>query len=416
MARIQDRDMSLLQRGAPGTGGEPSTVDRKNMTKRKLLIWIPVVAILLNFGIYLLVSSLRGPAKPADPLGVTADFAPERPAAPGAAQGAQGVNDGQRRSGGKFRDSQQDREERALARRSAGLAALDAGDYERALIDLTEARSLMGERANVDELLRVTEDLRGRPHAPPRAHVAPSPPPSPVVPRFGARPAMAHRFAPKPEPVIESAPVAPAPPAPPPSGLIIVSTTPRGLLVHVDDAAVNLTPMRTRVKPGAHRVALFDGDRKVYEASLEVKEGGTSTLLKDLSLEHGPDSSPREAPAPVTPAAPFAKDESPSPRPAAAASVVAVSTSAPATRRPASPSLAVLRPPMPAPDTGALQITSPGLYGVVWVNGRPRGYPPLEVADLGKGPAKVEVRVNGIERRGATVVVAAGRITPVSLR
>jgi hypothetical protein len=71
---------------------------------------------------------------------------------------------------------------------------------------------------------------------------------------------------------------------------------------------------------------------------------------------------------------------------------------------------------MPAPDTGALQITSPGLYGVVWVNGRPRGYPPLEVGDLGRGPAKVEVRVNGIERRGTTVVVAPGRITPVSLR
>jgi hypothetical protein len=413
MARIQDRDMSMLQRAAPGSGGEPSMVDRTNMTKRKLLIWIPVVAILLNFGIYLLVSNARGPAKPAD-------CAPAPPAAAPRAQGAQGSqgsNDGQRRSGGKFRDSEQDKEERALARRSAGLAALDAGDYERALIDLTEARSLMGERANVDELLRVTEDLRGHQHPSPRAHVAPPPSPSPVVPRFGARPAMAHRFSPKPEPVVESAPVAPAPPAPPPSGLIIVSTTPRGLLVHVDDAAVDLTPMRTRVKPGAHRVALFDGDRKVYEAALEVKEGGTSTLLKDLSLEHGPDSSPREAPAPVTPAVPFAKDESPSPRPAAAGSVVAVATSAPATtRRPASPPLAVLRPPMPAPDTGALQITSPGLYGVVWVNGRPRGYPPLEVGDLGRGPAKVEVRVNGIERRGTTVVVAPGRITPVSLR
>ena len=115
-----------------------------------------------------------------------------------------------RRSGGKFRDSEQDKEERALARRSAGLAALDSGDYERALIDLTEARSLMGERANVDELLRVTEDLRGHQHSSPRAHVAPPPSPSPIVPRFGARPAMAHRFAPRPEPVVESAPVAPA--------------------------------------------------------------------------------------------------------------------------------------------------------------------------------------------------------------
>jgi hypothetical protein len=203
-----------------------------------------------------------------------------------------------------------------------------------------------------------------------------------------------------PIPAVESTPL--PPPAPPASGLLIVSTTPRGLLVHVDEAAIDLTPMRMKVKPGSHRVALFDGDRKVYEATVDVKDGGTATLVKDLPVEMAVEMAPpREAPPPPPPPAPRAEP----PRTIAAR----VPASAPRSRP------ALVPPPATAPaDTALLQITSPGLYGVVWINGRPRGYPPLEVDDV-TGTAKIEIRVNGIAKRAKTVEVAAGRRLNVDL-
>jgi hypothetical protein len=372
-----------------------------NVNKRKLLIWIPIAAILINGAAYLIVSSLRG-SPSVEPPNAVAKLTVGRPA-------ADTTSDRKHVTGG----DDQEVEARALARRSAGLSALDAGEYERALIDFTEARSLLGDKANVTELLRVTEDLRAKrdrqaASVPPRpAHVAAAP--SPPPPRPLSRPAVGRRLAVRetPIPVVEAAPSPPPPMPPPPAGgLLIVSTTPRGLLVHVDDAAVDLTPMRTKVKPGLHRVALFDGDRKVYEASVEVKDGGTATLVKDLPVEMAVEMAPSRETAPPPPPAPATRAEA-QPR------TMALRAPVPQRPRPA---------PQTAPassagdDTGALQITSPGLYGVVWVNGHPRGYPPLEVSDLAGGPTKVEVRVNGIEKRTATVVVAPGRTTNVDLR
>ncbi len=372
-----------------------------NVSKRKLLIWIPVAAILINGVAYLIVSSVRGSSS-SDPPNAVAKMTVGRPATDPPAE--------HKRGGAVGAPSEDpDLEARAIARRSAGLAALDAGEYEKALIDFTEARSLLGDKANVTELLRVTEDLRAKRDrapsaAPPRpTHVAAAP--SPPPPRPPMRPAVGRRLAVRetPIPVVEVTPP-PPPPAAPAGGLLIVSTTPRGLLVHVDDSAVDLSPMRTKVKPGSHRVALFDGDRKVYEATVEVKEGGTATLVKDLPAETAAETqAPREMPAPP-PAPPVARAETPR--------TVALRTSTPAPRPRPAPEVS----PSSGEDTGTLQITSPGLYGVVWVNGRPRGYPPLEVSELASGPAKVEVRVNGIEKRTATVVVAPGRTINVDLR
>jgi hypothetical protein len=266
---------------------------------------------------------------------------------------------------------------------------------------------LLGDKANVTELLRVTEDLRAkrdRQAAPPRpVHVAAAP--SPPPPRPQMRASIARRLAVRetPVPLVEISPPPPPMPAAPASGLLIVSTTPRGLLVHVDDAAVDLSPMRIKVKPGAHRVALFDGDRKVYEAMVEVKDGGTATLVKDLPVEMAVEMpAQRETLPPPSPPAERAE----APR------TVAMRSPAPAPRPRPAPEAS----PSRGEDTGTLQISSPGLYGIVWVNGRPRGYPPLEVSELAGGPAKVEVRVNGIEKRTATVVVAPGRTTNVDLR
>ena len=363
-----------------------------SVNKRKLLIWIPIAAILLNGAAYLIVTALRGSSS-ADPPNAVAKLTVGRPPTDSVDHRGRGLVD------------DQELEARAFARRSAGLAALDAGEYEKALIDFTEARALVGDKANVSELLRVTEDLRSKrdrtPVAPPRpTHVAAAP--SPPPPRPPMRAAVARRMAVRetPIPIVETAP--PPPPAPA-AGLLIVSTTPRGLLVHVDDAAVDLSPMRVKVKPGSHRVALFDGDRKVYEATIDVKDGGTATLVKDLPVEMAVEvSQPRETqpPTPPTPA-PVARAEAPR---------------AVAARTPRPRLTPAIPPPVASEDPGALHITSPGLYGVVWVNGRPRGYPPLDVDDVAVGPVKVEVRVNGIEKRAATVTVAAGRTLNVDLR
>jgi hypothetical protein len=306
------------------------------------------------------------------------------------------------------------REETALGRRAAGLAALEAGDYDKALIQFTEARALLGDKAHVAELLRVTQDLRSRPPSAARSRGAASPiaPPAPSAPyRAAARGLGVRRtVAVKDDPSLGPAgSPGEAPASASPSGLLIVTTTPRGLLVQVDDSPVDLTPMRTRVKPGTHRIALLDGDRKVYETTVDVREGATSTLLKDLAGPEPATEAPRAAVPSSSTAVSAQRPEAPR---VAVPPPVEVAVSRPA-------GLVASPPPPPrapaAPESGALSISSPGLYGVVWINGRARGYPPLEVRNVPVGPVKVEVRVNGVEKRASTVVVRPGSITNVKL-
>ncbi|MEP6652306.1 MAG: PEGA domain-containing protein, partial [Myxococcales bacterium] len=202
------------------------------------------------------------------------------------------------------------------------------------------------------------------------------------------------------------------------TGLLIVTTTPRGLLVQVDDTAVDLTPMRTKVRPGSHRVALLDGDRKVYETTMDVRDGSIATLQKDLSAEQAgeparpavlaPPSSREQSQATVTP---MDSSDTGQPNPS-----VGASTRAPAAFTTPRPIAGGQTPSLSGDGTGALSISSPGLYGVVWINGRPRGYPPLEVRNLPSGPVKIEVRVNGVQKRSSTVVVRAGSTTPVRIQ
>jgi hypothetical protein len=349
------------------------------MKKRALLIWIPLVALLCNGIGYLIVSNFRA----------------KNLASGGSQAGSSAhVNDA--------RHDDVAKEDSARARRAAGLAALEAGEYEKALINFTEARALVGDRARVDDLLRVTEDLRSR------ARLSPSPQPSATVavsapaPTPPARWVSAFRPPARPQTPTRqpaSEPTAGEPRAMPSgTGLLLVTTTPRGLLVQVDGAPVDLTPMRTSLKPGAHRVALLDGDRRLYETSVEVSDGNATTVLKDLSSEMTGE------PARSALVGPASKDE---PNRPAGTSV------------PAGEALAIAPPaarPPPRSETGGLEITSPGLYGVVWVNDRPQGFPPVSIHDLPAGPVKVEVRVNGVEKRVATVVVQPGLTTPVKIR
>ncbi|MDP2270260.1 MAG: hypothetical protein Q8N23_30680 [Archangium sp.] len=298
-----------------------------------------------------------------------------------------------------------EREQLARARRVAGVAALEAGDYDKALINFTEAQALIGAAAKVEELLKITEDLRARLAARKTEELKVDAPVKPVAPARAApsRPtarstATAPRVA-----AVERAPEVRPTEAPAPivtgSGMLLVSTTPRGLLVQIDGTPMDLTPMRAPVKVGSHRIALFDGDRKIYDTTVDITEGNVATVLKDLSVETAPKEAPRADPRAVE----VARLE---PKPAVKP------TETPAVRVPAP----VERPePEPAPSSAktGLAISAPGLYGEVWLNGRPVGFAPVTVEDMKPGPVKIEVRVNGVVKRSTTALVEAGQIKAV---
>ncbi|MCP3100515.1 PEGA domain-containing protein, partial [Myxococcus sp. K15C18031901] len=103
--------------------------------------------------------------------------------------------------------------------------------------------------------------------------------------------------------------------------------------------------------------------------------------------------------------------------------VVAEPTPAPAVAPPepvATPAAASTAPTTVAQAAvagkGELDITSPALYGEVWVNNRPYGFPPLIAQDIPAGTARVEVRVNGQVKRRMSVAVEPGRRVAVRVR
>jgi hypothetical protein len=309
-------------------------------------------------------------------------------------------------------------EQNARARRAAGIAALEAGDYDKALINFTEAQSLVGEAARVTDLLKITDDLRNRarekkaePESEPKpggvavaGRPAPAPAPAPGKPGkpVAARPVAAASAAERPP---EARPTEAPAPLTTGTGMLLVSTTPRGLLVQIDGQAADLTPMRAPAKVGTHRVALFDGDRRVYETTIEVQEGQVATVLRDLSVELAPKVAVVETRTEVRPE-PTPAPRAAEPKPAAPAPAAEPKPTPPPTPPPA--------PTSPvAVATGGLEISSPGLYGEIWVNGRPQGFPPLTVNSLAPGSVKIEVRVNGAVKRSTTTVVEAGQVKPV---
>lgn len=364
------------------------------MNRRALLVLIPVLVLLGNAVAYVAISKRRPAEAPASAPVVSAPAAPAplpAPLPPAPAAPA------------PHEEAEQSAEAAALARRAAGLVALEAGDYDKALIQFTEAQALVGDKARVADLIRVTQDLRSKP---PKAQPAPR---ARAVASRAVR-ASARRSEPREEPALAAPEAEPAAAAS--GGTLIVTTTPRGLLVQVDDASVDLTPMRTRLKTGAHKVALLDGTRRVYETSVDLKEGATTTLLKDFSSELAAEPkagtvaavTSHEAGSPTRPSSP-----EPAAERVASAKTASTATVSPAAPRAAAPS------PGSEHGTGGLDISSPGLYGVVWINGRPRGYPPLKVQDVPSGPAKVEIRVNGVQKRASSVVVQAGATQVVEL-
>ncbi|HZI14035.1 MAG TPA: PEGA domain-containing protein [Myxococcus sp.] len=280
----------------------------------------------------------------------------------------------------------------ARARRAAGLAALEDRDYDTAVAEFTEALRLRkDDKGDLVELLRIAADLRTRGQARTRDE---EPKPSRNTPAKSK----AVRLASARTPAREEAP-APAAASEEEStkgALLLVTSTPPGLVVMVDGKTVDLTPARIPLRAGTYRVALAQGERKLAEETVELGDEDVRSLNRDLSAELAPPPS-RTAP---TPAASPSQVAAPAPAPAAPAPVTP----------PAPTSVAT------AAARGDLNVTSPSLYGEVWINNRPYGFPPVLAQGLPAGPARVEVRVNGVVKRKLTVEVEPGRSTPVRVR
>lgn len=290
----------------------------------------------------------------------------------------------------------------ALAQRALGLQALERNEFDAAVDAFQRAITAGNGAADLPELLRIAKELQAKAAAPVVAvapPVAPTPPvdevdeaeadaETPDAPRQVAkkRPQRA-RPAPRPEPRPEPAPE-PVPEAPRP-GLILVTSTPTGLMVSVDGRPADLTPARIELPAGGHSVTIRKGERVLHAREITLSAGGVSAVDFDATralAELEPKAAPKVEEAPR----PEPKPEPPKPKPAVAE---------------ADP----LPPPAPKPeravDVGEVEVVSPNVYGEVWVNGARVGFPPIVAKAVPVGSARIEIRVDGAVRKSKTVTV-----------
>lgn len=340
------------------------------------------------------------------------------------------------------------------AQRGAAVSAIESGNYDKAVTLLTEILKTGTGVGDEAELLRIAKDLQDRmlerqrdtkPEAPaaapavakqgakgtelkapepdPRvaevAKVDPPPPelkvdppsmpkltavaqPAPVVapnaplatnpPKKPARVASARA-----ERVerIEKVPEKPETKPEPEVGQLLVFSVPAQLTVMIDDEpGYAPTPARIRDVPvGAHVVSVHKDGTKLDQRTVTIERGAVATLDFDVQR--------LLTPKPVAVVVP----EEPKPEPKVEPKIepkVELKVTEPV--KAAEPNLGGL---------GGLLVESPGLYGEIWVNDRPYGFPPARVASLKSGEARIEVRVNGEVKRSKTVTVIANTFTEV---
>jgi hypothetical protein len=333
----------------------------------------------------------------------------------------------------------------ARAKRISGLQALEAGDYDLASAEFTQALRLGGGGSDLPQLLEIAKNLQERSRRPPAAVAVPAPAPAPEESREVARRASAAPARPR-TPPSRGQPGARQPARPEEAearsttGLLLVTSTPSGLVVEVDGRSLDLTPTRLTLPVGAHRVALLSGSRRVAERSVSIEADEVRALNEDVEAKlaelRAPSASataPQEAaPAPILAAAERAAPPDPAsaapasaaPAPAAPAPVVpAPAAPAPAAPAPVAPAPAPSRSPAPAParaaapdpsrGRGELEVISPNVLGEIWIGGRSFGYPPRIIKDMPAGDAAVEIRAGGTVRRAKTVTIKADERTRV---
>lgn len=283
----------------------------------------------------------------------------------------------------------------ARARRVAGLNALEQGEYGVAVKELSAALRLGGGGEDVAELLKIARELEDRAARQKRQEAsavaeAPRPRPKKSSPRR------------RPEPVAQAEPEEQEPPEEEKEkpGLLLVTSQPQGLVVEINGRSADLTPARRELSAGVHRVALIRGTKEVHVRLVEVIAGEVTTVDVDLTEALAP------PPPPVAAAEP--KDPQPAPAVAAAAPVAA----APAPPKESGSGGLVAAPA----GQGELYVTSPAIYGEVFINGRGYGYPPLLAKGVPAGNAVVELKVGGVTRRTLKVEVVPNQRLAARIR
>lgn len=331
----------------------------------------------------------------------------------------------------------QDNDTVGRALRIAGLAALESGDYTEAVAKFTEAARLSNSSGDLPSLLRIARELQDRTESRKTAAAATAAAGTPGAETPAAEAAEpeddkdkdkaeAHasssrssssssrrtvrRSTPsRPEPKRTSA-VEPEPsptpsaPAEPEPGILLVTSTPAGLIVELDGKRLDGTPLRVPVPAGSHTVALFQGSEKLFEERVNVNEGSVATVNADVSAKLAPPPPPKTE----TVAASRSMDTNPGAgRPTTPAPTP---TPPPAAPKPA-------EKPAEAPSAvGELHIISPNAYGEVWINGKSVGFPPIVAKNLPVGTVTVEIRVDGAVRRSMTAKVDEGKRNTVRFR
>ncbi|MGQ0506448.1 MAG: PEGA domain-containing protein [Myxococcaceae bacterium] len=384
------------------------------MTKARVILAVVFLANLIMYGVYRTVQQNR---RQQSAVSVTVENSPSTAAVPSPKAAATAV--------AAPAEAEKASADSALARahRVAGLAALEGGDYVHAVKEFTAALRLGESGTDTAELLRIAKDLQDKAvarEAQARAEGAAAPvaetkreAEKPHAHTASAKPAAAPARK-KSGPVVVAKGGSAANERDGASGVLLVTSTPSGLLVEVDGRRVDFTPTRMKVEAGLHTVAIIQGDTRLYERKVEVAEDGVHSLDPDLTEKLRP--LPREEPKPALAPAAAIVAELAAPEPAAAA-----------------PAETARVAPAPNPTTptggtggsantpalrafGELHVLSTTVYGDVWINGEAYGKPPLVARNIPSGPATIEVRVNGSVRRTKVVEVEPTKRTTIRLR
>ncbi|HEY3452910.1 MAG TPA: PEGA domain-containing protein [Myxococcales bacterium] len=381
--RLSDREpsrpISLVERRRRGSAPSFSSAPRQTGVPK--LTWYLGLAALLLLANAVGYRIYRSRGRPPPPAAVaTATPAPNAAAAP-ATPSPGGLS------------------ESALAllraHRLAALAAMEQGEYGTAERELLEAQKIEPGRTETRDLLRIVRGVQASAKKAARQDPLASPPPPPA-PKTAPEPVRS-----KPVPkvaVLRADP--PRTPEPPASGTLLVVSTPPGVLVHVDGQPSDVTPARISVSPGSHSVVLIRGDARLFERQVKVASGAVASVDADLSAQLAAKSAPTPSTEPAEELLPVPElDDQPAPTP----------PPAPAPAPGASPAPAAVA-------AGEIYVTSPEVYGEVFINGRRYGYPPLLAKGVPAGRATVEIRIDDVPRRSTVVQVEPDKRLAARLR
>lgn len=289
--------------------------------------------------------------------------------------------------------------------RVAGLAALEAGDYEEATKNFTRALSMGGAGDDVPELLEIARSLMDKSGTKAAPAAAEQAAPTEV--------AAANVETKKPEPTKNSAPARRVEPkrnnSPAPSrekeeaakeeatpmGMMLVASTPNGIVFKLDDSDGGVTPMKVTVPVGTHKISYYKDGNLITTRTVDVKEGKLSIADADIAALIAPKvaEQPKEEPK----LAEVKLEEKKEPVEAAATTVASTTTTT--------------KTPKPAESgaVGEIMIQSPNVYGEIFVNGKAVGFPPMVAKGIPVGPAKIEIKVDGNVRRTKMVKVTESK-------